>query len=102
MNEHHEAIRILNQVRFTGEWGLQATEHMVEIYLAPDSPELWADDADVDDKGAAKDILEACKVADKLLRDIPASSRVRSVSCACLCASWTVEAAVQRCGHCVT
>ena len=65
-------------MRFSGEWGLWATEHMVEIYLAPDSPDLWADDDGGEDRSSSKDTIEACKVADKLLRDIPSASRVRT------------------------
>ena len=79
-NDHHTAIKLLNQVRMTGEWGLMATEHMVEIYLSPDSPDLWAEDSSSDSgfgsSSDSKDNSEACSVADKLLRDIPRAQRV--------------------------
>jgi hypothetical protein len=76
-NDFHEAIRLLNSVRFSGDWGLLATENMVEIYLNPDSPDLWSEDESGDSTAASKDSTEACRVADKLLRDIPAVLRVR-------------------------
>lgn len=84
-NDHHEAIRLLNQVRFSGEWGLLATENMVEIYLNPESPDLWSEDDNGEAAAAAKDNSEACRVADKLLRDIPSASKVPRAVCGVCC-----------------
>jgi len=63
-NNPHEAIREFNAVRQSGEWGDTATEHMVEIYLAPDNEALWED-------GESKDADEGIRVAEKLLRELP-------------------------------
>ena len=39
----HEAIKLLNSVRMTGAWGVQASEAMVDVYLSPDNDPLWLD-----------------------------------------------------------
>ncbi|CAM9525783.1 unnamed protein product, partial [Hapterophycus canaliculatus] len=41
INDMHEAVRQLNRARRDGEWGQQALEHLVEIYLSPNGDHLW-------------------------------------------------------------
>ncbi|CAM9658825.1 unnamed protein product, partial [Ectocarpus fasciculatus] len=37
----HEAVRQLNRARQDGEWGAQALEHLIEIYISPNGDHLW-------------------------------------------------------------
>ena len=64
-NDPHEAIKLFNMVRHSGEWGEAAAEHMVEIYLGPES-DMWAESEEKD-----ASMQESVKVAEKLLREIP-------------------------------
>lgn len=97
INEPHEAIKMLNTIRLTSEWGLVATEHMVMTYLSPDSDPLWLDrdqaaaSSGSDGGGgsnaapqgktgagganAAQDIQESVRVANRLLEDVPQNLR---------------------------
>ncbi|CAM9312824.1 unnamed protein product [Choristocarpus tenellus] len=40
-NNLHEAVKHLNLARRDGEWGSQALEHLIKIYLSPNNDPLW-------------------------------------------------------------
>jgi len=84
-NDPHTAIKLFNMVRHSGEWGEAAAENMVEIYLSPENENMWED-------GEEKDasMQESIKVAEKLLREIPArplSTRQQVLECYTLIAT---------------
>lgn len=75
-NEPHEAIKFFNEVRYTGDWGIKAVEHMIEIYTNPDNQDLWVDDESVEALESRSEKEEPQRVAERLLIDIPESARV--------------------------
>ena len=93
-NNVPEAIRALNKARKNGVWGEQALMHMVELYLNPESEEMWEDDG--------QDTGEAVRVAEKLLREITRRPKTREVmvleSYALMCTKQkqNIERSVQR------
>ena len=59
---------------FAGVWGVQATEHMVQIYLSPDNDPLWAE-RDSDTAATPEAVADALRVAKKLLDDVAKQDR---------------------------
>jgi tetratricopeptide repeat protein 21B len=70
-NNIPESIRTLNKARKSGMWGEKALINMVELYLNPESDELWEDDS--------QETGEAVRVAEKLLREITRRPKTRRV-----------------------
>ncbi|CAE7571991.1 TTC21B [Symbiodinium sp. KB8] len=85
-NEPHSAIQYLNAIRHTGEYGVRATEAMVEIYISPDGDDLWhitlpapgsagAGSAAASKPSGAPSHAETSAVAERLLAGIPPKQR---------------------------
>ncbi|CAM9827949.1 unnamed protein product, partial [Sphacelaria rigidula] len=70
INDTHEAIRHLNHARRDGEWGRQALEHLIEIYLSPNGDQLW----EVASAPPSNDVTEPLEVGRKLLLELKAMS----------------------------
>lgn len=49
LSSEQDAIRSFNKARGDPEWGLEATYQMVEIFLDPNSDQLWAAVGDDED-----------------------------------------------------
>lgn len=63
-NNITDAVKNFNLARRDGEWGTRALECMIEVYLNPDSGNMWEDM----DNGEGNS--EAVRVAEKLLREL--------------------------------
>jgi tetratricopeptide repeat protein 21B len=82
-NEPHTAIQYLNAIRHTGEFGVRATEAMVEIYIAPDGDDLWhitlpeepSTGAAASGKPGRPSHQETAAVAERLLAGVPTKLR---------------------------
>ena len=72
-NDVHEAIRCLNLASRDATWGERSLTHMIEIYINPANENLWEAAAE-HDAGGGNDSAraEAVRVADDLLRKLPA------------------------------
>jgi tetratricopeptide (TPR) repeat protein len=70
-NDVHEAIRYFNLASRDATWGERSLTHMIEIYINPANENLWEA---ADDVGGGNDSAraEAVRVADDLLRKLPA------------------------------
>ncbi|RHY82764.1 hypothetical protein DYB26_007382 [Aphanomyces astaci] len=77
-NNIHDAIQEFNFARKDGEWGQRALVHMIEIYINPDSENLWDNPDD-----SNKDQMENMRIANALLDELSPdkSVRIRVLEC---------------------
>ncbi|CAK4097343.1 unnamed protein product [Aphanomyces euteiches] len=85
-NNIHDAIEEFNFARKDGEWGQRALIHMIEIYINPDSENMW-DNPD----NATKEQNENIRIAHALLDELSPekSVRIRVLECYAIMAAKT-------------
>ncbi|KAF0696238.1 Aste57867_12996 [Aphanomyces stellatus] len=78
LNNIHDAIEEFNYARKDGEWGQRALVHMIEIYINPDSENMWDNPDD-----SNKEQVENIRIANALLDELSPEKtlRVRVLEC---------------------